>query len=161
MKTAWESELAEFLTELSAVQAESLETLAKKRDFLVAADAEGLAEIADREQALIGRLQGCLEKRRQLLARAADDGLPSENIRSLAKALPGEQERPWTGQLDEAARRARLLEHHGLTNWVLVQRTLIHLSQLLEIIATGGRRKPTYEMSKSVEATGALVDQVA
>jgi hypothetical protein len=59
----------------------------------------------------------------------------------------------------QAALRARLLRHEGLVNWVLVQRTLIHLSQLLEIIATGGRLQPTYRKEESLRAGGALVDQ--
>ncbi|MCU0373434.1 MAG: hypothetical protein MUE56_09370, partial [Ignavibacteria bacterium] len=29
----------------------------------------------------------------------------------------------------------RLLQHQSLTNWVLAQRSMLHLSQLLEIIA--------------------------
>ena len=41
----------------------------------------------------------------------------------------------------------------------LVQRALIHLSQMLEIIATGGQMQPTYEKKDSVEASGALVDR--
>ena len=48
----------------------------------------------------------------------------------------------------------RLLQHHSLTNWVLVQRTLIHLSQVLEIIATGGRLKPTYGKDDSADSGG-------
>ena len=51
MTTAWESEFAKFLTDLSAVQAESLEIAHRKRELLVAADSEGLAEIAEREKA--------------------------------------------------------------------------------------------------------------
>jgi len=161
MKTAWESELAEFLTDLSAVQSESLEILSRKRALLVAGDSEGLASLAERENTLIERLQHCLDRRQQLLARAEEDGLPSDSIRSLSAALPSQQRRQLAGPLGDAARRARLLEHQSLTNWVLVQRTLIHLSQMLEIIATGGRPKPTYEKGKSVGATGALVDRVA
>ena len=61
----------------------------------------------------------------------------------------------------EATARMRLLQHHSLTNWVLVQRTLIHLSQMLEIIATGGRLKPTYGKDDSVNSGGFLVDQAA
>lgn len=160
MKIAWESEFAQFLTDLSAVQSETLEVLSRKRELLVAADAEGLSEIAHREQELIGRLQSCLEHRQRLLDQAADAGLPSDSIRSLSAALPA-AETDWAGQLDETARQARLLQHHSLTNWVLVQRTLIHLSQVLEIIATGGRSKPTYEKGSSAETTGALVDRVA
>jgi hypothetical protein len=161
MKIDWELEFAQFLTDLSAVQAESLEILSKKRELLVAADTEGLAEIADREQELIRRLQGCLEHRQRLLEQASGAGLPSDSIRSLSAALPDDQGRVRDGQLHESARQARLLQHHSLTNWVLVQRTLIHLSQMLEIIATGGRSKPTYEKGSSAETTGALVDRVA
>jgi flagellar biosynthesis/type III secretory pathway chaperone len=160
METAWESELAGFLTELSAVQDESLEILTTKRDLLVAADGDGLAQLARREQALIDKLQGCLERRAKLLERAANEGLPSESIRSLAAALPDEEKKELSDQLNEATGRARLLRHHGLTNWVVVQRTLIHLSQMLEIIATGGQMQPTYEKKDSVEASGALVDRV-
>jgi hypothetical protein len=63
--------------------------------------------------------------------------------------------------LRQASHRARLLQHHSLVNWVLVQKTLIHLSQLLEIIATGGRLQPTYQRDGTVQATGALVDRAA
>jgi hypothetical protein len=38
----------------------------------------------------------------------------------------------------------RVLQHHSLANWVLAQRRLLHVAQSLEIIATGGRMRPTY-----------------
>jgi hypothetical protein len=159
MKTAWESELARFLTELSAVQDESLDVLSTKRRLLVAADVEGLAGLVPREEALIDRLQGCLKRRQELLDRAADEGLPSDSIRSLAAALPKDRSAPLDEQLQRAGGRARLLHHHSLTNWVLVQRTLIHLSRILEIIATGGQMQPTYGKGDSVHERGALVDR--
>ena len=121
MKTAWESELAEFLTELSAVQAESLAVLTRKRELLVAADTAGLAEIGTREQVLIERLQACLDRRGQLLDQAADDGLPSDSIRSLTAALPDGQGGSLAGEVRQSSRRARLLEHHSLTNIVGIQ----------------------------------------
>ena len=161
MESAWESELASFLTELSAVQDESLEILTQKRELLVAADVDGLAEVTRREQGLIERLQGCLERRAKLLERAGQEGLPSESIRSLAAALPDGEKKELTDQLNEATGRTRLLRHHSLTNWVLVQRTLIHLSQMLEIIATGGRLQPTYGEGQPAGASGALVDRAA
>ncbi len=159
MTTTWESELAGFLTQLSAVQDESLEILTAKRRLLVAADAEGLAELSKREQTLIERLQGCLRRREELLSRAENEGLPSESIRSLTAAMPAPERRELTAQVNQATGRARLLQHHSVTNWVLVQRTLIHLSQLLEIIATGGTGKPTYGKKDSVDASGTLVDR--
>ena len=64
-------------------------------------------------------------------------------------------------QLDDTARRSRQVQQRNLTNWVLAQRALIHWSQLLEIIATGGRMRPTYGKGDSAGGPGALVDQAA
>ena len=161
MEAAWESELAKFLTDLSAVQDESLQVLTRKRELLVAGDTGGLAAVGKQEEELLGRLQDCLRRRQELLKRADDEGLPSDSLRSLTAALPGRGKKALADHLREASGRARLLQHHSLTNWVLTQRTLIHLSQILEIIATGGRMKPTYEKSDSADASGALVDRVA
>lgn len=156
---AWDSELASLLAELSDIQSELLEVLTDKRSRLLSADLEALRAMQSREAELVGRLQACHERRLALLARAADEGLPSANLTSLAAALPSEQRQHLTPQLREASARIRLLQHHSLTNWVLVQRTLLHLSQLLEIIATGGRLKPTYGKNDCAPTGGSLVDQ--
>jgi hypothetical protein len=157
MDTAWESDLANFLTDLSAVQDETLEILIRKRKMIATADLNGLAEIGKLEEVVIQRLQLCLQRRQELLDRAADEGLPSNSIRSLSSALPQQQRTQLTTQLQHSTNRARLLRHHSLTNWVLVQRTLLHLAQMVEIIATGGRMKPTYGKDEPVQA-GVLVD---
>ena len=55
----------------------------------------------------------------------------------------------------------RLLQNQSITNWVLAQRSLLHVSQLLEIIATGGRLQPTYGEGETVHSVGSLVNQEA
>jgi len=77
----------------------------------------------------------------------------------LAKALPKAGRGPLAAQIRAAAHRTRLLRHSSLTNWVLMQKTLLHLSQLLEIIATGGQFQPTYEKGGCASTTGALVNR--
>ncbi len=161
MKTSWDSELAELLTKLLAVQDELLKILTSKRELLASGDLEGLAALTTQEGELVGSLQECLEKRAELLARAEQEGLPSGSIRELTDALPRDQRGLLKEQTQRASGRARLLRHHSLTNWVVVQRTLIHLSQLLEIIATGGRLQPTYGEAAPVNASGSLVDRAA
>jgi flagellar biosynthesis/type III secretory pathway chaperone len=161
MKTAWEAELAQFLNDLSAVQDETLGVLVKKRDLLVAADTVGLASVNRQEESLLQRLQECLRRREDLLGRAAQEGLPSTSLDSLTRALP-RTERTQLGERMQSARsKARLLQHHSLVNWMLVQRTLLHLSQVLEIIATGGRLQPTYGRGGPVATSGSLVDGAA
>jgi hypothetical protein len=161
MQTPWESDLAELLTELSAAQDQTLEILAKKRELLVAGDDEGLAALAKEEEKVIQDLQQCLSRREELLQRASDEGLPGDSIQSLAKALPSDGESGISKRVGQATLRTRLLRHHSLTNWVLVQRTLLHLSQMLEIIATRGRLQPTYGKEEATHLCGALVDRAA
>ncbi len=156
---SWEADFADLLGELSAVQSEMLSALAEKRTVLMQADGESLTAINEREGRLVGRLQHCLDRRLRLLSRASDEGRPAPNLRILAQSLPAAQHRQLAPRIDEASRQARALQHETLTNWVIAQRTLIHLSQLLEIIATGGRLQPTYGR-EAVAATGALLNQV-
>ena len=64
-----------------------------------------------------------------------------------------------TKQMTATSARMRLLQHQSLANWVLAQRTILHLSQLLEIIATGGQLQPTYSRDEPSDSRGALVDK--
>jgi flagellar biosynthesis/type III secretory pathway chaperone len=158
---AWETELGSLLAELSAVQSDLLEMLTEKRQILLARDLPALAAMQIREAELITRLEACQDHRLALLARAAEEGLPAKDLTTLTAALPDDQRRQLTPQLRDASARIRLLQHHSLTNWVIIQRNLIHLSQLLEIIATGGRPKPTYGKNDCARSGGTLVDRAA
>ena len=155
------SAVAELLDELSSVQGELLQTLVEKRDALAAADLSRLAELQPREEQLIERLTHCQEQRRKLLDVARDEGLPHENVAKLATRLGRGKSGSLGERVNEAQGKIRLLQHHCLATWVLAQRSLLHVSQLLEIIATGGRLQPTYGDKESVHARGTLVNQQA
>jgi len=161
MESTWESDVATLLGDLSAVQADSLTILDKKREMLAGSDLSGLAALAPQEEALVERLEQCLERREALLARARSEGRPWQSLRELTCSLPRRERGKLLDKIDRARAQARILTHQSLTNWVVVQRTLIHLSQMLEIIATGGRLKPTYKRGEMVDASGALVDREA
>lgn len=161
MSSNWDTQLASLLNELSDLQRHSLDVLERKRRALAAADMEGLAQTTEEEGRIVERLQSFVARREALLEQANREGVPCRDLRELSGAAGGGgfgQKR----QLLEAAGRARLLQVQALTNWMLTQRAVIHLSQLLEIIATGGRPKPTYDKGESrerLESCGALVDQ--
>lgn len=161
METPWEDDIAQLLAELSDVQGELLELIDRKRRCLVAADLVALDDLQPREQSIVVRLQACHDRRSELLSRAGSQGLPAGSIRELAAALPSERGRPLRRQLLESGARWRLLQHQSLANWVLAQRSLVHLAQMLEIIATGGRSRPTYGNGMVSEDHGALIDQAA
>jgi len=161
MDTRWDEEVAGLLTNLSTIQEGLLEVLSRKRELLLASDKEGLAAIAKREQQIISELEACGDRRKSLLQRAEQDGLPSDSLRSLTAAMPPKRGNPLSSKIRETAAQTRLLQHQSLVNWVLVQRTLVHLSQLIEIIATGGRSKPTYGKGGESDPSGSLIDQAA
>ncbi len=159
MNISWESELTQLLERLSATQQQLLTLLSRKRELLVQRDHQGLAALASEEQALSDELRSCLTQRQQLLARATEEGLPADSIRSLADALPENKAKKLKQPMLDAAQRSKLLRHESLTQWVVVQRTLLHLSQMLEIIATGGRTQPTYGKGSVPDTSGSLMDQ--
>jgi hypothetical protein len=161
MNDSYETEISALLTELSDVQSALLGVLGEKRKLLVAGDVEALTSIGSREQELAMRLQACHETRQQLLARADAEGLPADSIQSLSDKLPENSRKNVQASIREAASRSQLLRHESLTNWVVVQRSLLHLSQMIEIIATGGRPKPTYDKGSGSNSGGALVDRAA
>jgi hypothetical protein len=161
MQTTWENEVAQLLSDILAVQDDLFLNLAKKRDLLIASDMVGLAAIEPDEDLLVARLQECVKRREELLFKAGQEGLPTQSMQALTKALPPNRRGELPDRLAQAGSRARLLLHQSFTNWLVIQRSLIHLSQMLEIIATGGRLQPTYGEGEPVNASGSIVDRAA
>lgn len=161
----WEAAIAGLLAELSSVQEELLAVLAEKRERLGGVDLAGMTELQGREQALLERLQVCHTRREELLAQAKQEGLPADSVQSLAKGLKtsasaAEREK-LRKELAASQSRMRLLQAQSLTNWVIAQRSLLHVSQMLEIIATGGRLQPTYGVGEGAQARGGMLDHEA
>jgi hypothetical protein len=154
-----EFELAALLERLSAAQQELLSLLTAKRRLIVSRDHATLASLAPREQALGDELRACHAERQRLLTNAGGQG--HKSLADLTAALPAGTGKQLAGAVATARQRAKLIQHECLTQWVAVQRTVLHLSQMLEIIATGGRSQPTYGKSGGGECSGALIDQAA
>jgi hypothetical protein len=161
MQTTWETEVAGLLTELVAAQDELFDILAKKRSMLQTTDHVGLTAMLPQEEQLLEKMKACAAKREELLVRARKEGMPSQNISSLSNALQSSQKGDLQERIKQANTRTRLLQNQSITNWIVIQRTLIHLSQMLEIIATGGRLQPTYGVGEPVNSSGSLVDRAA
>lgn len=154
-----ENELANLLRELSHIQDEILAVLAEKRDRIVAGDLPAMQQLQAREQDLADRLQACHGQRNTLLHDARQQGLTADTLGELSQQVPGANRRALQDDVKRTSARMRLLQHESLANWVLAQRSLLHVGQLLEIIATGGQIQPTYGNGPSNHGRGALVDE--
>ncbi len=160
----WETELAELLTELTSVQDELLTLLQQKREQMLRPETAALAGTEEAEHRLCERLQACHGRRQRLLDEASSQGLRAASIGQLTGTLPNlepEQRNCLDSQVRQASARTRLVQHQCLTNWVLAQQSLLHLTQILEIVASGGRLKSTYGDDASTHTAGSLVDKAA
>jgi hypothetical protein len=157
----WDDQLAEYLRDLSAVQDELLALLQRKREGMAQRDFEAMQALQVGEQQLHERLQTCHARREELLAMARDQGLMGDSLGNLTSQLPTGKRETLGKQVKDESWRMRLLQHHSLSTWVVAQRTLLHLSQMIEIIATGGKLQPTYGKSDAALGRGALVDREA
>ncbi|MDX1947979.1 MAG: flagellar export chaperone FlgN [Pirellulaceae bacterium] len=156
-----ETEIGTLLDELATVQSELLAVLRAKRANLATVDLAGLAETQVREEALARRLQDCQRRRTELLAEARQQGRQADSLGKLANLVSQGNSPKLRDRVKTAGTQMRLLQHESLSNWVLAQRALLHVSQLVEIIATGGRMQPTYGEGDSAHARGTLVNQEA
>lgn len=159
--SALETELAELLHDLSNTQDELLAVLTEKQQYMAVNDLDAMESVQKREEELGERLQACHDRRQELLNRAAEQGLPDDSLGNLSKAVTSENGDNLEHQVKETAGKMRILQHHGLTNWVVAQRTLLHLSQMLEILARGGRLNATYGNDEFTNPGGTLIDQEA
>ena len=159
--SALEQDLLDFLKELAQVQDDLLTVLTQKRKCLACGDLGAIRETQQHEERVLERLTACHSKRAELLAEAQSRGLASENLSDLAATIDRRQTPKLRTQVQEIQGRMRLLQSGTVTNWLLAQRTLLHISQLIEIIATGGKMQPTYVVGESIQSRGSLLNQEA
>lgn len=157
-----EAAIAELLNDLSAVQDDLIALLLEKHRYLAAGDMPGIESLKPRQEVLAQRLQQSHARRAELLAQASEHGYPADSVGALAAGIiPAPRQSEIKKRMQESAMKMRILQHHSLSAWVLAQKSILHLSQLLEIIATGGRTQPTYGNRTTPHESGALLDQAA
>lgn len=157
----WESALSDYLHQLAEVQEELLKLLEAKRRLMAAKDLQGMSALQTQEQQVCARLEELQSQRMQMLAAARQQGFAVENLSSLANQLEQGKRSKLHRQMQDLQAHLRLTQHAALTNWVLAQRSLLHVVQMLEILATGGRLVPTYDPERAIPWSGGLVDQQA
>ena len=155
------TKIIEFLKQLAKAQEKTLKILQEKHTLLVKPSPTGLSEIAAKESDTLDQLRLTLEKREEILQEAHNEGIDADSIQILCEKLfPKNFE--VRKLLDIAQNQCRQLRFLALTNWTVSQKSMIHLSQILELIETRGQGKTTYKPTKGSESNGGgLVDRVA
>ena len=162
--SVWQTELIAFLEQLQAAQNEIMALADKKRQLFGNNDMVAIANMVADEQSGVVKMRECLAKREKLLQYAAAEGLPSESIEVLAKEVVPKSNEEFYRLFRSTQYQTRLLQRHNLTNWIIAQRSVLHVSQMLEIIATRGLKKSTYTRKhvKNIGTSGgSIVDKNA
>ena len=150
-------DILDFLNQLIAAQIQMLTVLHKKQTVLVRPEKETLALISSEEEQTLGAMQNILKRREELLTTARLQNVQGDTIEQLCgHFFPRNAE--VQKLLDETRHRTHQIRLLAYTNWTMSRKSLIHVSQILELLETQGQGKTTYHPKAS---RSSFVDRVA
>ena len=154
-------EVVHLLNELTGIQDEILTVLVQKRKAMAGKSVTEIQSLQTKEEELFERLKGCHDRRGDILKKAEEEGVPAKSLRELVhdqSKSNGQGLTECQRKLQESAEKFQEIRLENLSNWVVAQRSLLHVSQMIDIIALGGKIRPTYGNS-SYGSSGGLLDQ--
>ena len=155
------TDLLDFLKQLVEAQNQMFAILHKKQAILVRPEKEAMALISVEEEQILEKMRNTLERREELLTAARLQNIPGDSIEQLcghffSRNLEVQK------LLDEAKQRTQQIDLLAYTNWTMTRKSLIHISQILELLETRGQGKTTYQPHPNADIScGHSVDRVA
>jgi hypothetical protein len=152
------AELERFAATLIDAQEALLRILRRKRIALAAADLETISALQPQEAEAARQLQTLVSWRARILQSARDAGQSCETLTELAHALLGPSAGRLTDMLKSAQRLAADVRQESWVQWVITNRCCNFYSEVLELIAQGGKKPPTYYEQAWTHHGGAVLD---
>jgi len=150
MSTALLDEVRGFLNGLEATQSDLRELYSKKRSALQGARADELIRLAETETTLTRALHEHMKRRHRILQQANRQGVAATTIEELIdqetdqQAFLGGDGRELRSQIADLQRMSALLRRESWIHWIIAHRAYQYHSELLDLIAQGGEKRPTY-----------------
>ena len=153
--------LLDFLHLLIRVQGQMIAVLRKKQALLVKPEKEAMALISVEEEDSLEKMQHVFKRREELLTAARLQNISGDSIEQLCEHFfPRNIETQ--KMLNEIKHRTHQIRLLAYTNWTMSRKSLIHVSQILELLETRGQGKTTYHPQPGAETSrGNVVDRVA
>lgn len=154
------TELEQFAATVLAAQQHLLSLLQRKRIALAASDLSAVESFQLAESQAAERLQALLAWRTKLLAKARESGIAAATLTELAGQI-GSSNAAWN--LLETSRRTALeLQRESWVHWILTNRCAQACRDVLDRIAHGGKRAPTYDpVAPTAGVGGTLLNATA
>lgn len=161
MPESWLTELERFATALIDAQQTMLEIMRRKRMALTASDTASLTALQTPELEAAQQLQWLLSWRAKLLQAAKKNGNRFDTLTDLTESLTGPRSGVVASLLSRARRMAADLQQESWVQWVIINRCCNYYGEVLELIAHGGKKSPTYHDADYSRHGGALIDASA
>ena len=147
----------QLVDELLTTGDELLRHYERKSAAMQRASADELMKLTEAELALTQRLERGLNARRAILQEAGRQRLPHKSIRELVAKLPEAPVEELNAALARIQQQAQQLRLAGWSQWVVAHRTHAHYTELIDLIAQGGYRSPTYSQHTTREGKGGVL----
>jgi|GEM_PF-6957604 len=154
-------ELEQFAVAMLAAQHHLLELLRLKRQALASANMPALDAMALPESQAAERLQTLIASRANLLAKARHAGFTEPTLTDLARKLGAGTANGALRLLETSRLKAVELQREGWVHWVLANRSANYYRELLDRIAHGGKKSPTYHQGETAVSGGTLLNASA
>ena len=155
------TDIPNFLNELIEAQNQYLAVLHKQQKVLIRPTREEIASISGEEEKAREQLQKMLARKEELLTAARLQNIQSDSIEQLCEHFFPHNVSVQK-LLNEVRSRSQQMQLLAYTNWTINRKSLIHVSQILELLETRGQGKTTYSQRSKTDTSGGLqVDRVA
>lgn len=146
------TELEQFAAAILAAQQHLLDLLRRKRNALAASDLPAVETFQLAETQAAERLQALLAWRTKLLAKARESGIAVTTLTDLARRIGGSD--AVLSLLETSRRTALELQRESWVHWILTNRCAQSCRDVLDRIAHGGKRAPTYHPDDTTAGVG-------
>ncbi len=162
-------EISQFLTLLAETQQNLLALFEIKRQALDSFQPQELMTLSAREEELGARLQSLVHERSGLLRKARDEGFTVTSLMELSGAIEKTVDDVRVlkaielirARIVQSQKRTVMLQHESWVHWIIAHRCYNHFTELVDLIAHGGRPAPTYGDKPTSATGGALLDAAA
>ena len=155
------TDILDYLINLTEAQDEVLVLLHEQQAVLVKPEKEALESITAEEEAILEKMRKMLDSREEILTAARLQNIPGDSIEQLCGHFFPHNVSV-RKLLDGAKHRTQQISILAYTNWMVGRKSMILISQIRELLETGGQGKTTYQPQPDApQSRGGLVDRVA
>jgi hypothetical protein len=137
-------DIEDLLVAIEETQAALAGVYRDKRAAIRQANGPGLDRLTTIEETLVADLQVHLRRREQILQQARQMGLPADSLSSVVRTLDEPLRERLIAQIEETRRVADANRRESWILWIVCKQSLRFFSDVIELIANGGRRAPIY-----------------